>query len=46
VEKEAGLKISFLCDRETTNVAKSQSGFMGFGPLPLFKVIADICPSK
>lgn len=46
VEKEAGLKVSFLCDRETTNVAGNQKGFIGFGPMPLFKAIAHICPSK
>lgn len=40
------MKISFLCDRTTTNVAKSQSGFINFGPLPLFKMISLICPSK
>lgn len=35
-----------LCDRATTNVAKAQSGFVSFGPLPLLKVIAKISPSK
>ena len=46
IEADTGLKISFLCDRAATNVAKSQSGFMKFGPLPLFKIIGILCPSK
>jgi len=40
------MKISALCDRKTDNVVISQIGFMKFGPLPLFKVISLICPSK
>ena len=45
-EAAAGMQISFLCDRTTTNVAKCQSGFMKFGPLPLFQIIGRVCPSK
>ena len=40
------MPISFLCDRTTTDVAKSQSGFMKFGPLPLFQILGQLCPSK
>ena len=45
-EAARGLPISFLCDRTTTNVAKSQSGFLKFAPLPLFKMIVSLSPSK
>jgi len=44
MEKEQGLSVSFLCDRVTTNVAKNQSGFINFIPLPLFKVLVNISP--
>ena len=46
IESEAGLPVSFLCDRATINVAKSCSNFGKFGPIPLFKVIGHFCPSK
>ena len=29
-EKELGLPVTMLCDRRTTNVAKSQIGFIDF----------------
>lgn len=35
-EKREALSVSFLCDRKTTNVAKSQNGFISFIVLPLF----------
>lgn len=36
LEKEKGLPISMLCDRDNTNVAQSQPGFIGFVVMPLF----------
>lgn len=36
VEKEAGLPVSFLCDRETTQIPQSQPGFVNFILAPLF----------
>lgn len=44
LEKERGLPISMLCDRTTTNVAKSQPGFIGFVSLPLFNNLTNIMP--
>ena len=46
LEAEAGLSVSFLCDRATINVAKSCANFGKFGPIPLFKIIGHFCPSK
>jgi hypothetical protein len=37
MERELNLPISFLCDRTTTAIPKSQSGFFEFFALPLFK---------
>ena len=36
LEKEQDLPISMLCNRETTNVAASQPGFINFVVMPLF----------
>jgi cAMP-specific phosphodiesterase 4/calcium/calmodulin-dependent 3',5'-cyclic nucleotide phosphodiesterase len=33
-----------LCDRNTTNVAKSQPGFIGFVPMPMFISLQHIMP--
>ena len=33
-----------LCDRQTTNVAKSQPGFIGFVPMPLAISLCQILP--
>jgi cAMP-specific phosphodiesterase 4 len=45
LERESGLPISMLCDRTTTNVTKSQPGFIGFVTLPLFHCLAEIMPA-
>jgi len=45
LEKEKGLPISMLCDRTTTNVAKSQPGFIGFVSMPLFTNLVHIMPA-
>jgi len=45
IEKEENLPVSFLCDRETTNVAASQPGFANFVVLPLFKALVEIIPN-
>lgn len=44
-EKSKKLPISFLCDRETTNVAKSQPGFINFIVIPLFSTMAEFMPN-
>lgn len=43
-EKAQKLPVSFLCDRETTNVAGSQPGFLSFIVIPLFKTLSEIMP--
>lgn len=44
-EKFENLQVSFLCDRETTNVAQSQPGFLNFIVIPLFKALAEAIPA-
>ena len=44
-EKSLGLPISFLCDRTTSNVPKSQIGFINFVITPTFKVLTEAFPS-
>ena len=44
LERDAGLPIQFLCDRETTNVASSQPGFINFITIPLWTVLAEVMP--
>lgn len=44
LEKEHGNTISFLCDRETTQIAKSQPGFVNFILAPLFATVSEIMP--
>jgi hypothetical protein len=39
-----GIEISALCDRKTTNVAKSQIGFIDFVVMPYFSALAGIIP--
>ena len=44
LEKELNLPVSFLCDREKTDIANSQPGFMSFIVVPQFKAITEILP--
>jgi len=44
IEKEKGLPVSFLCDRTTTNVNKSQVGFINYIVLPQFSLIHSLLP--
>jgi cAMP-specific phosphodiesterase 4 len=39
-----GLDITILCDRKTTNVAKSQIGFIDFVVYPYFEALTKIVP--
>jgi hypothetical protein len=39
-----GLEITMLCDRKTTNIAKSQIGFIDFVVYPYFDVLAKLMP--
>lgn len=43
-EKELGQPISFLCNRETTNIPAMQPGFMNGITLPMWTVIVEIMP--
>ena len=43
-EKAENLPISFLCDRTTTSISKSQPGFMNFIVVPLFQTISNLMP--
>lgn len=43
-EKELGLPVSPLCDRETTDKAESQIGFIKFVVQPAFEVLAQVIP--
>lgn len=45
LEKEKGLPVSMLCDRNTTHVAKSQPGFINFVTLPLYQNLVHIMPN-
>lgn len=38
------MEISLLCDRKTTNVGKSQIGFIDFVVLPYFDALSKIMP--
>ena len=44
LERSQNLPISFLCDRLTTNITKSQPGFLNFIVIPLFQVISEVTP--
>ena len=44
LEKEHNLPISFLCDRENTNVPQSQKGFISGFILSTFEVLGNIFP--
>ena len=45
LEKEHNLPISFLCDRENTNVPQSQKGFISGFILSTYEVLGNIFPS-
>lgn len=44
VEKDKGLPVSFLCDRETTQIGQSQPGFVNFILAPLFSQVSVLIP--
>jgi hypothetical protein len=44
LEKQENLPISFLCDRSTTNIPKSQISFINFIVAPLFKILCFVIP--
>merc|ERR1712232_919290 len=43
-EKQLGLPVSFLMDREKPGASKSQVGFFNFVVLPLFRGLARVAP--
>jgi hypothetical protein len=44
IEKKKGLSVSLLCDRETTNINKSQIGFIQFVVAPTFETLLNFLP--
>jgi cAMP-specific phosphodiesterase 4 len=44
LEKHQKLPVSFLCDRESTTIAKSQPGFVNFIVAPLFTTLIEVMP--
>ena len=44
LETKQNLPISLLCDRKTTNIDKSQIGFMNFIIIPTFESLLNIVP--
>ena len=44
-ERQMNLSISFLCDRDTTNVPKSQVGFIGGFIIPSYNFLVTMFPS-
>lgn len=46
LERSENLPVSYLCDRATTNVPKSQVGFINFIVSPLFKTVCFYLPSN
>jgi len=44
MEKQQGLPISMLCDRDTTKVAGSQPSFVDFVVMPLFQTLTHLVP--
>lgn len=44
LEKKNNLPISLLCDRESTNICKSQVGFINFVVKPTFTCLLNLIP--
>ena len=44
IELSKGRNISFLCDRKTTNISKSQIGFITFVVNPQFEMLVNLLP--
>lgn len=45
LERSSGLPISFLCDRTTADVPKSQIGFIKGIIIPIFDILCDFMPN-
>ena len=44
LEKEKGLPVSLLCDRDTTDINKAMIGFINFVTKPSFEILINIVP--
>ena len=44
LEKEKGLPVSLLCDRDTTDINKAMIGFINFVVKPSFEILVNIVP--
>lgn len=45
LEKQQGLQVSMYCDRENTDIAKSQAGFIKNICLPLYEIFCNFLDS-
>ena len=43
-ERKLGLQITLLCDRNTTNIYKSQIGFINFAVIPVYDALMQFIP--
>jgi hypothetical protein len=44
LEKEKGLPVSLLCDRDTTDINKAMIGFINFVTKPSFEILVNLVP--
>ena len=44
LEKEKGLTVSLLCDRDTTDINKAMIGFINFVTKPSFEILVNLVP--
>ena len=44
LEKKANLPVSMFCDRDTTNIAKTQKGFLNFVIKPSYSLVCEVLP--
>ena len=44
LEKEKGLPVSLLCDRDTTDINKAMIGFINFVTKPSFEILINLVP--
>lgn len=45
IEKQKGIPVTILCDRETTSITKSQIGFISFVVRPTFEIMKKLNPA-
>lgn len=45
VEKQKGIPVTIMCDRETTSITKAQIGFISFVVKPTFEIMKKLNPA-